>query len=126
MTMRLSEAIRLGAMLGPQLFGKLFDANGGSCAVGAAMKAVGRRYVCSDDFPILNKQCNYYPVPIPREERYGDDVWSVIVWLNNEARWSRERIAEWVEGEERRLGYFDAPAVAQSQAEQAEIEEVLR
>jgi hypothetical protein len=38
--MRLSEAIRLGAMLAPQATGALFSKDGG-CALGAALLAVG-------------------------------------------------------------------------------------
>ena len=40
--MRLSEAIRLGAMLRPQAFRPLFT-DDGACALGAALLAVGAR-----------------------------------------------------------------------------------
>ena len=38
--MLLSEAIRLGSMLGPQIRGYYVTENGGSCALGAAIKAL--------------------------------------------------------------------------------------
>ena len=39
--MKLSEAISLGAMMGPKANGLLFGPKGGSCALGSAMLAVG-------------------------------------------------------------------------------------
>src|SRR3990167_819962 len=43
--MKLSEAIKLGSMTGPMIKGNLWDPKGGtgSCALGAAMKAVGQK-----------------------------------------------------------------------------------
>ncbi len=39
--MRLSEAIRIGSMLRPQAYKHYFDREGGSCAIGAALEAIG-------------------------------------------------------------------------------------
>lgn len=47
--MRLSEAIRLGAMLKPQGFGSYFR-HGATCAMGAAIEAVGG---ANDDWPVM-------------------------------------------------------------------------
>jgi len=44
--MRLSEAIRLGAMIRPKARGRFLH-NGASCAQGAALEAVGA--ACGDD-----------------------------------------------------------------------------
>lgn len=40
--LKLSEAIRIGAKIRPQCTGK-FYANGGSCAIGAALEAIGMK-----------------------------------------------------------------------------------
>ncbi len=104
--MKLSEAIRLGAMLRPQAFFRLFDrGNGGTCAMGAAADAIGA----------LDHQLNCYTSDFkskrPNEWRslFGvnplcptcamthGSVCEVIVCLNNDQRWSREQIADWVE-----------------------------
>ena len=114
--MRLSEAIRLGAMLGPQCFGDGFGPNNATCAIGAALLAAGQKdssvsiwevfpitslpYKC----PVCGAGSNYLHI----KHGFG---WA-ITHLNDAHRWTRERIADWVEGEERRLGYFDAPAVS--------------
>jgi hypothetical protein len=111
--MKLSEALRLGAMLRPQqAYGALFnDSNGGTCALGAIADAVG----------LLDTENNKYYGPIPEpirslwrpvanvvcasacpqcgERAFGSD--RVIVHLNNEHKWSRERIADWIESIER-------------------------
>ena len=102
--MKLSEAIRLGAMNRPQGFYRLYD-QGRTCAMGAAAEAMG----------ILDHENNCYidghkskikhwtPVamtmtPCPACEEYGiDNMQRVMVHLNNDHRWSRERIADWVE-----------------------------
>lgn len=112
--MKLSEAIRLGAMLRPQAFGTLFDLKSGtSCALGAACEAIG----------ILDTtQRNAYTVDARAKARaagwmwaradslcplcdsawlpttnHNHDVQGVIVHLNNDHHWTREQIADWVE-----------------------------
>ncbi len=95
--MRLSEAIRLGAMFRPQSFGFFFDA-GKSCALGAALEAVGVRYGAFFKAELIIQsywgwtsifvQC---PVCASRES-----VRTIIARLNNEHRWTREEIADWV------------------------------
>lgn len=108
--MRLSEAIRLGAMLKPQAFGTLWRGVG-SCALGAAYDALG----CA-------------PFEFPREiERFAaqtiavcpacESCWgpwpplsgvAVIGHLNDDHRWTREQIADWVA----RVELTDAPPAA--------------
>jgi hypothetical protein len=97
--MRLSEAIRLGSLLGPQAFGTLADMLGGTCALGSAAKAMGIQittaYEAEDTlkelFPIF--ECEQEPpVPMPVV-----DLYTIIMELNDAYRWSRERIADWVE-----------------------------
>ena len=100
--MRLSEAIRLGAMLKSQGFNG--DDVVHSCALRAAADAIGladfkqgRRRILDYAqlrcvFPILNEQriCPVLP-------HYSDDMLAVIWHLNDDHRWTRERIADWVE-----------------------------
>jgi hypothetical protein len=102
--MRLSEAIRLGAMLKPQGYGLLVGADG-SCALGAAADACGqldevrRTYGFSKAYEFLNEA---FPVLSATEDCPGKPhlrgrVTSIIVYLNDHQRWTREAIADWIE-----------------------------
>lgn len=104
MTLTLSEAIRLGAMLKPQGFGLTFGE--ATCALGAALEAVGAT-TQADWMPVyrlwpitsirvLNPVCG-------REMLLGSTCWI----LNDKHKWTREAIADWVEQIER----AQAPAV---------------
>ena len=92
--LKLSEAIRLGAMMTEQTFGEFGD-DERTCAIGAAQKALG--LPVSANGPLVNllhdrsadAPCGH------------DDSWSVgalIVHLNDDDRWPREKIADWLEG----------------------------
>jgi hypothetical protein len=108
--MKLSEAMRLGAMLRPQV---KFERHSsfGSCALGAAEDAIGSSgsygrlpfelLVAEHHWPIL-LTCQRNPVT--------GDAWPmnvIVAQLNNGnygnhgEPWTRERIADWVEGIER-------------------------
>ncbi len=91
MTLRLSDAIRLGAMLHPQCFEVMYTLDDhfeitATCAVGAAIQAGytfayllgGQRMACP--------ACGHYDEPIV----------GIIQHLNDAHRWTRERIAAWV------------------------------
>jgi hypothetical protein len=100
--MKLSEAIRLGAMLKSQAFGELGDAIG-TCALGAAYEARGVSFYGEmDDLPP-----DWYPLLVNTREccpvcGRRDLIGSVIAeCLNDAHRWTRERIADWVETMER-------------------------
>jgi len=95
--MRLSEAIRLGAMLKPQ--GRNPRTLDISCALFAAADAVGIHYSAlygdfynplKKIFPILNRIVEY---PNPASSLM-DAIWN----LNDGSAWTREQIADWVEG----------------------------
>ena len=104
--MRLSEAIRLGAMLRPQGFEDFIRDSGEgfvvSCALGAAAEAIGSPTVGDSDDAVaiidaafgsmldIRRRC---PVPGCRVRRITGNV---IAHLNDTHRWTRERIAEWV------------------------------
>jgi hypothetical protein len=106
---RLSEAIRLGAMLRPQGYDGLRQ-GGKSCALGAALDACGIAEHDDPDFdyhrlrqlfPLLNREAHCPACSRPtgwwrrwRGKEY--DVEDVVVHLNDDHEWKRERIAEWV------------------------------
>lgn len=102
--MKLSEAIRLGAMLKPQGFGAcLWD--GRTCAMGAAYDAIGGLGVIDDGkgwgkalavWPslriFLGRECHLCSdeSPMPSEA-------NVIAHMNDAHGWTREQIATWVQ-----------------------------
>lgn len=96
--MKLSEAIRLGAMLKPQAHGRI-DAVTSSCALGAAADALGmkptiKRYVW------LSRQYQFLLEPAHCSRCHAlfvDCVMDMIYHLNDSHGWTRERIADWVE-----------------------------
>ncbi len=108
--MKLSEAIRLGAMLRPQAFGVGSDENG-DCALGAAVRAASCPIhaardgdastreekpgvaMVSVDFPIEWNLAYFSTCPECAETlpRY-----SLIPHLNDKHRWTREQIADLV------------------------------
>lgn len=95
--MKLSEAIRLGAMLKPQSFYD-YEIAGGTCAIGAALDAIGALSSFDDDaefFPILRREQRDVQCPACRQ--WLSYASGVIVHLNDAHHWTRERIADWVE-----------------------------
>lgn len=113
--MKASEAMRLGAMVSGQAFGVLEDEGGNTCAMGAVRAAVGLptrhleywHLVASQvelyqRFPILGTPapalCPACSVPIVADRNLGD----LLVHLNNDDRWTRERIADLVQEYESR------------------------
>ena len=126
--MRLSEAIRLGAMMKPQAFGELMTTAEfrtalmgqnirvveitGTCALGAAMDAVGElptasiyemdyEYDGESVFPQLAHVVGDCPVAgcayeWPAGAGRKKDLDNMIPHLNDEHLWTRERIADWV------------------------------
>ena len=112
--MKLSEAIRLGAMLKPQAFDDFTDGIG-TCAWGAANEAIGLK---ADGDPAIPRQwwslCNPPSEACPEcgiefhnccdakdfdacdcEDQCAP-VSDVIVHLNDDHQWTREQIADWV------------------------------
>jgi len=106
--MKLSEAIRLGAMLRPQgrycILGKA-----GTCALGAALEAAGhldewkRLHVLGSDK--MNEfwfkreiwsDFRYSMSVHPVNSHVQAPVHDIIVELNDAHLWTRERIADWV------------------------------
>jgi hypothetical protein len=120
--MKLSEAIRLGAMLRPQAFGGFFgfehvvpkgkcarmlarlglremDLALSSCALGAAIESVGGdASICSRAHGLLDRFEILWGgrIRCPACIAHRVNAFSLIYHLNDEHRWTRERIASWV------------------------------
>ena len=98
--MKLSEAIRLGAMLHPQAFRQVQRYRDlkvvATCAIGAAKEAGYPIYTLWQNLP----RCEPHSCPVA-DCRYGLRrrlyLTSWIAHLNDKHRWTREQIADWVE-----------------------------
>lgn len=108
--MKLSEAIFLGSTISPQTFGRLKWSGRSlaykTCALGAAYDAAGilqgllsipasakaeRLIVVEEAFPWALSARTHCPICGGNE-----GVLDVVIDLNDNHRWTRERIAEWV------------------------------
>lgn len=96
--MRLSEAIRLGATMKPQVFG-LYKSERGTCAMGAAADAIGADEYYQVYFTWLSIITFINQMPCPECGAPFDAARAgmMIVHLNDTHRWTRERIADFVE-----------------------------
>lgn len=132
--MKLSEAIRLGAMLKPQAFNELVEnwpigqtvmgqfieteVQARTCALGAACDAVGQLYndrECDDIFPQL-KQVSVCPEGCS-DFHVASNLFDVIPHLNDTHQWTRERIAAWVATvEPREQEEYNAPSLVPDHA----------
>lgn len=110
--MKLSEAIRDGAKMCPQAFGTTEDGSGGRCALGAAMLSMGCLiHKLESHFPDLRttvkNPCECVQAGarlVGLEDIYNDNSLAVVIaHLNDQHKWSREAIAEWVEVAEKQL-----------------------
>ena len=86
----LAEAIRRGSLLYPQAFHRCYDRDLagkiiGSCALGAARDGGWGRHELLPDQPEMN---------CPVCGRRGADK---VQHLNDDHRWTRERIADWLD-----------------------------
>lgn len=93
--LKLSEAIRLGAMMTEQTFGEFGD-DDRTCAIGAAQKALGLPVSAKGP---LNGLLHSRQADAPCG--HGSATWTVgslIMHLNDDDKWPREKIADWLEG----------------------------
>jgi hypothetical protein len=141
--MKLSEAIRLGAMMRPQAFGALQRTRRKywvfgepvrqSCALGAAIEAIGgcgaRVEFANTDQETLRgnvkagEQITILEAPPEWTELSAktlcpvcaepDSVRRLITHLNDTHRWSREAIADWVATIEAQCASHEAEPVSQ-------------
>ena len=104
--MKLSEAIQEGSKLRPQAFNAYFDKQNGvlcSCALGAAYEAALLQTAQEKDLfdADLSRLSKLFPelyqnVDYPLEEEITMLLCDAITELNDEAKWSRTRIADWL------------------------------
>jgi hypothetical protein len=90
--MLLSEAIRLGATLGPQTRYFPIDSGGASCALGAAARAIG---LVKTDYQSISYDTLQSAFPVFQ----GDFGWQLmrhITELNDFFYLTREEIADWI------------------------------
>lgn len=99
--MKLSEAIRLGALLNKQKRYLAGDRSKGTCALEAATEALGFNYqvdnyfaVCQQEFR-LEFMLRYVRCPECHEPSQLEYV--ITFCLNDRHGWTREHIADWVE-----------------------------
>jgi len=96
--MKLSEAIRLGAMLNQQCFGD-YALDGKTCAMGAALAAIG---VNPDDAwrvdPVIAAAENEWSASVPPQKcpihgccKEEALVTQLVVHMNDTHRWTREQ-----------------------------------
>lgn len=103
---KLSDAIRLGATFREQCFGLFFE-DQKSCAIGAALEALGLKEneydALCERFPVMHERIQV-PLELLKDRNYclysgayPPIQLSSIIWrLNDHLKWSRERIADWL------------------------------
>ncbi len=95
-TLKLSEAIRIGARMRPQCTGTFFSV-GKSCAIGAAMDALGLKRF-SEEYKDKNVCWPYNDAA----KRFGVSLSMMEeIYGKNDSGQSREQIADWLES----IGY---------------------
>lgn len=87
-TLKLSEAIRIGARMRPRGTGFLF-AKGLSCALGAAWEGLGNE-------PLNVTDPGYEGIYQELYRRHGKDMCRQVLRMNDQG-WTREAIADWLE-----------------------------
>ena len=110
--MKLSEAIHLGCKKKEQGFETYYnEVNKCTCVLGAAIDGIGEldddyNFITSSWvlvlFPILmkyNRATIDCPVKLLNETSCGveEDLMDTIVHLNDDHKWTREKIADWLE-----------------------------
>jgi hypothetical protein len=108
--MRLSDAMREGAKIRPKGLGDLF-VDGKSCALGAAAEGNGMSLHgiwgdlwlnIMETWPELDQpdqECPYVKCAAMRSYSVTT-LADVVIHLNDEHGWTRERIADWLDGRE--------------------------
>lgn len=107
--MNLSEAIRLGCKMTKPTCNKYIELGGGeikACALGAASVSLGHDYcrprhmanALTEAYPFLAERSPVRcPDCEPNNYRYILPLRLMITHLNDDHRWTRERIADWLE-----------------------------
>lgn len=96
--MKVSEAIRLGLKYAPiQAFGGMRPTMDSACAIGTAvLGANGAATRFTDISALVYNKC---PACGPTCNSVWEfsKLYGVVIHLNDNVRWSRERIADWLE-----------------------------
>lgn len=93
--LKLSEAIRLGAMMTEQTFGEFGDESK-TCGIGAAQLALGEPVGFSGGLFALLNQSPRVACPQAGHD-HSSTVGALIVHLNDGEQMPREKIADWLE-----------------------------
>ena len=110
--MRLGEAIQLGAMIKPQVFGT-FLVDEGACAVGAALLAIGGQPEELAWSSLIERWPWAATVSWNCPSCGGSaPALAVIIHLNDQHRWNREELSRWVATMEPESGH-EAPEPGQ-------------
>lgn len=120
-----SEAIRAGAKLRPQGFGELHE-GGKSCAIGAGREAIYGTLDSEQEhydqvralFPYMQSRATCPACPLRLT------LFIITYHLNDDHRWTREAIADWLESEEEKL-VFVSVVEGESLRTQTEVPEVV-
>lgn len=91
---KLSQAIRLGATFRPQIRDQYMNKQG-SCALGAAMEALG----ITDWRAHHPRNLFYERFPEIKDKSSSGrmSILAYVIFLNDHSRWTREQIADWLE-----------------------------
>src|SRR5690349_2993517 len=92
--MKLSGAIILGSVLSKQGFGAMSVFSADRCAWGAARQALGMK--STDKWPMEWDWTDCKMTHCPACGEYSRVAFIISDHLNDDHRWSRERIASWV------------------------------
>jgi hypothetical protein len=89
---KLAETMRAGCRMRPvQCFGGFFEGKNQACAVGAIMAALS-----DDDYGDLDLPA-FLEVGCPAPACKQTIRYNIIVHLNDDHRWTRETIADWLD-----------------------------
>lgn len=94
--LKLSEALRLGAMGTKQAFGNWTDADGAMCAMSTAWYALTGHEEHDAQSTQLVRLLDGRRVTNP-ETGHDHSLTAVIIDLNDDKKWPRHKIADWLE-----------------------------
>lgn len=104
---KLSALMRQGAALHPQGYGAYRERIGDklcTCAIGATLEAAGS-WEYDGPFTVLYRALGHGIagefVHASYDDEKGIDLFGIIINLNDDAKWTREEIADWLES----IGY---------------------
>ncbi len=95
--LKLSEAMRLGAMLKPQGFGIFRNQGITACALDAVALALGN--IGWGQMRVMFPWADGDSAKCPQCGLTSNTVMELTIHLNDTHRWTRERIADWIEAE---------------------------